>query len=359
MLRQEAVQQLAMTVAQAYIVLFSQNPHYPQLVTFTNPVINSGTNPDFMYFYTALDASGTYRLSGSRGSSLFIHLVQNSGMIGLHEVPGPPLRMLDVDSLEIASDGRFSVLMSCEKPEEFRQDWWQLDPRATSISIRQAAYDWDGEVDGRFAVECLDKWPPPSRPTVNDLSRHLGEVARFADRYLKSLHTLVATLESKPLNTLHLNTWSQFGGLSTQYYYQGRYELESDEALIVETEIPDRVRYWGIVILDEIFNALDWVNNQTSLNGFQAYRDSDGRFRAVLALHDPGVPNWLDPAGRRRGLLQGRWFEASCGPVPTIKRVKLCDVRKHLPADTPVVSTADRDEALRARRRGAQYRRKW
>jgi hypothetical protein len=358
-LHQEAVQQLAMTVAQGYGVLFSQDARYPQLISFTNPIVTSGTNPDFMYFYSALDGRGRYRLSGTRGTSLFIHVVQNSGMIGLHDMPGPPLSMLDVDSLTIAADGSFSVLISGQPPTGDQQNWWRLDPMTTSLSIRQASYDWSGEIDGRFAVECLDKWPPARRPAMTEIAARLSGVGRFADRYINYLRTLAGAVGSKPVNTLHINNWSQFGGLSTQYYYQGHYQLESDEALIIETEVPERVRYWGIVTLDELFNALDWVNNQSSINGFQATLDSDGRFRAVLAIADPGVPNWLDPIGRQRGFLQGRWFEASCGPVPRIERVKLADLRNHLPADTPRVSADQRDERLRDRRRGAQLRRKW
>jgi hypothetical protein len=119
------------------------------------------------------------------------------------------------------------------------------------------------------------------------------------------------------------------------------------------------VRYWGIALLDELFTALDWVNHQSSLNAHQALIDSDGRFRAVVALADPGVPNWLDPAGRSRGLLQGRWFEADHGPVPTITRVKMHALRDHLPQDTPLVDSRQRQAELRMRRRGAQFRRKW
>jgi hypothetical protein len=356
-LRQEAVQQLAMTAAQAYIILFSQRPDAPQLVTFTNPILNSGTNPDFMYFYAMLEAGRTYRLSGSRGSSRFIHVVQNSGMIGLDEAPGPPLAMLDVDSLRISADGEFSVVLSQERPGS--GDWWPLNPRTTSISIRQAACDWTAEVDGRFAIECLDAPRVPTRLDAGEIAERLRGMAPFIERYLASLERLLDILRGRPVNTLHLNDWRQFGGLASQYYYQGCFEVAPGEALLIESEIPERVRYWGIVTLDELFDALDWVNNQTSLNDSQIHHDSDGRFRAVLALQDPGVPNWLDPIGRRRGLLQGRWFEASSGPVPTVKRIPLAQLRAHLPSDTPVVSAAQRREFLQERSRGAQYRRKW
>ncbi len=356
-LRQEAVQQLAMTVTQAYYVLFSQRPDAPQLVTFTNPIVNSATNPDFMYSYAALDARRSYRLSGNRGSSRFIHIVQNSGMIGLDEVPGPPLAMLDIDSLARSASGSFSVLLSAERGDA--GDWWRLEPRTSSISIRQAACDWDGEADGRFAIECLDAVLPRPRLDAREIAARLGDVARFAERYIASLDALLAILRERPVNTLQLNDWRQFGGLANQYYYQGRFELAPGEVLVIESEVPRHARYWGIVTLDELFNTLDWVNNQTSLNDSQAQLDSDGRFRAVLSLEDPEVPNWLDPVGRRRGLLQGRWFEASSAPVPTVTRVPQGALRDFLPRDTPVVGKARRRELLQKRSRGAQYRRKW
>jgi hypothetical protein len=357
LLMQDSVQQLAMTIAQAYGVLFSQHPHYPQLVSFTNPIINSGTNPDFMYLYSAIDPQGTYRLSGNRGSSLFIHAVQNAGIIGLDEVPGAPLGMLDVDTLKIGADGEFYVILSAERRGD--EEWWQLDPAATSISIRQASYEWTLESDGRLAIECLDAHPPRPRPTTAETAAKLKTVARFAARYLKSLESLCKAVTAKPVNSLEVDDWSRFGGLSNQFYYQGRFELAPGEALILESGLPRRARYWGVVALDELFNALDWVNNQTSLNASQARLDSDGRFRAVLCLEDPGVPNWLDPIGRTRGFLQGRWFEASSGPLPTIRRVRLADLRQHLPRDTPSIDFDQRQTLLRIRRRGAQFRRKW
>lgn len=356
-LRQEAVQQLAMTVSQAYFVLFSQRPDAPQLVTFTNPIVNSATNPDFMYSYAAVDARRIYRLSGTRGSSRFIHVVQNAGMIGLDDVPGPPLAMLDIDSLVIPADGSFSVMLSAERQDT--SNWWQLNPRTSSISVRQAACDWVVEADGRLALECLDAVVPAPRLDAQEIAARLRDVARFADRYLASLDALLNTLRARPVNTLHLNDWRQFGGLANQYYYQGHFEVSPGEALVIESEIPRKTRYWGIVTLDELFNSLDWVNHQTSLNDSQAHLDSDGRFRAVLALEDPKVPNWLDPVGRRRGLLQGRWFEASSGPLPIVTRLPLAELRDFLPSDTPVVSSTQRRQLLQRRSRGAQYRRKW
>jgi len=79
----------------------------------------------------------------------------------------------------------------------------------------------------------------------------------------------------------------------------------------------------------------------------------------VISFKDPGVPNWLDTGGYLYGGIQGRWNKADSCPMPATKKVKLADLRKHLPADTPTVTAAERDASLRDRRMGAQFRRRW
>jgi hypothetical protein len=91
----------------------------------------------------------------------------------------------------------------------------------------------------------------------------------------------------------------------------------------------------------------------------QARVDGDGRFRAVISARDPGLPNWLDKANNKWGMIQMRWNKASDYPDPTIRKVKVSDVRKHLPADTPLVSAAERRQQLQARREAAQLRQTW
>jgi hypothetical protein len=76
-------------------------------------------------------------------------------------------------------------------------------------------------------------------------------------------------------------------------------------------------------------------------------------------MEDPGVPNWLDPAGFTEGTIYGRWYDCDSNPVPTITRVALPELRHHLPSDTPVVTSHEREAELRGRVRAAQRRRRW
>ena len=57
--------------------------------------------------------------------------------------------------------------------------------------------------------------------------------------------------------------------------------------------------------------SLDYINHQTSLNGTQAQKDPDGKIRIVVADQSPGVTNWIETLGHRKGYLQFRWQRVS------------------------------------------------
>ena len=107
---------------------------------------------------------------------------------------------------------------------------------------------------------------------------------------------------------------------------------------------------------DVWYQSLDWVNRQSSLNGQQAVVDDDGVFRAVVSHRDPGIANWLDTTGATQGCITYRWNQATNFPVPTLELVPFDEVTDHLPADTSRVTSEERSDLLRRRRRGALRR---
>ena len=150
-----------------------------------------------------------------------------------------------------------------------------------------------------------------------------------------------------------------YGGISTQRNGEAAFQLAPDEALIIETNMPEKCRYWSIHTMDDHAFLIDWMNRQSNLNGFNAKIDADGVFRAVVSAQDPGVPNWIDNAGYKTGSIQSRWERCTRYPDHTVVKVKVAEVRNYLPAETPVVSAEERDAAIRLRRKGAQMRRRW
>ena len=367
--RQEVYRQLFSGLSAGYLALLHADPDHPDFWPIFNMAYNYfAPNPDDAYYATPINPDGVYKISGYRGT---VHMVDFQLATGLLVTRGsgglgPVYGNFDLDKLHIKKDGSFEVVLSAERPAGYKGDWWKLDARAkadpiaTYLLVRQISYDWLHEVDGRFAIERLDVPAVKPRPTAQQIEANLRQISVFAENWTLFSLKWIKRYEDKGLvNKLVVHDLTANGGLSTQKYIEGLYDINADEALIYETEIPRHCRYWNIELTDRLWAAVDYVNRQSHLNGYTAKLGKDGKFRAVISAADPGVPNWLDNGGYGKGMLFGRWTECDSMPIPTLTRVKLADVRKYLPAETPVVSAEARDAAIRLRRKGAQLRRRW
>jgi hypothetical protein len=356
--RQESWHILFSQLVRGYLAAGYADPDYPEYTPLYNAALNlAAPNPDFIYYGAPVDGTGTYRLRGLRGTNRFTFIQFSSGRIGQAGPPGRTTGGFSLDDLTLGPDGAFDVLLSAERPAGHSGDWIRLDPETRGSFIRMASYDWLKEQDSVVGIERLDR--PARRPRVpaEQLAAALTGLPEFIEDHSLRWWRHMGDLRRRDLwNRLEEEPWGAFEG---QVYYEGLYRLADDEALLLETDVPKSGRYWGFLVCDMQFRTIDWVNHQSSLNAFQARIDSDGKFRAVICNSDPGAPNWLDTGGFREGAIQGRWNNCESEPVPTTRLVKLSELRRHIPADTPVVTPAERDRQLRDRRLGAQLRRKW
>ena len=202
------------------------------------------------------------------------------------------------------------------------------------MMVRLRSYDWGNELDPTLSIECLDPVPPKPRLTPEQIIARIKEMAKFPARKTRIYYRMQNGVKER----VGFNVFEPIrmkGALTKQVYWPACFQLDEDEALIIETEMPQRRPYWNIQLNDPYFNALEYVYRLSSTNGAMAKLSSDGKLRAVIALQDPGVPNWLDPAGYKEGGIYGRWYDCDTNPVPIIKRVPLAKLRDHLPADTP------------------------
>jgi hypothetical protein len=360
--RQELYRMMTSAIMGGHLGLVHADPDHPEFVPMLGQALNfAAPVPDFVYTYAPIDGRGRYRIRGHRGTTLFAVLTVSETYFTRTDAPKPGLANYDFDTLSIGDDGRFDVLLSAERPEGYTGDWWYLDPLATNLGVRHASYDWENEVDPRMSIERLDVPAPRPRESAATLGDRMREIASWVEYSIQ--HWLIHVEDSRHkgiVNRFEVHDYSGFTGASwPQTYMEGLFDIAQDEALLIETELPETVRYWSFMLADELFATIDWVNRQSSLNAHQARLDSDGRFRGVVAVRDPGVPNWLDTGGRLRGVMQGRWNQASSAPHPKVTKLPLSELRDHLPADTPRVTPAQRDASLRSRRHGAQMRRKW
>jgi Protein of unknown function (DUF1214) len=317
-------------------------------------------NADTVYKSAMIDGAGSYRLRGTRGTTRMLVLAQlgpDTIRTGQH---GPALFQYDFDDLTLDADGMFDVIVSQARPDGHIGHWWQLDPNAEKFMVRIVGCAWGHEREPRFGIDRLDVPPSAGRRSADDLAFRLSEVATIARNCALAFPDKVEQIRAAGhINSLNVVDFAQMTGLARQSYYEGAYDLADDEALITEVRIPAKVDYWSLILTNEIYETTDWINNQSSLNDSQAVVDSDGIFRAVISAGDPGVANWLDTTGYRRGAVQGRWFGADERPTPTMVKVKLSEVVAHLPVDTKRVSPEERDALMRDRRIRAQMRTIW
>lgn len=358
-LRAEQYRQFLMNLSLGYFLYFQSNPDHPDWAPFLNSVYLLQPNPDDTYLLAPVRGDATYRITGRRGTVKLLTFSVGANMMGMGEGPGKNFSYHDADDLTLGPNGEIDVILSAERPQGHSGDWLALHPEADFIMVRQRSYDWAGEEAGRLAIERVGGDPLKPRQDIATIDRQLrallgGFTERLSRQWLNYQNDVI---RRGVINRLEMTDIG--GNIPVQVYWQGMFRLEPGQALILETALPERQLYWNVQLNDEFWNAVEFVYRQSSLNGHQARLDSDGRFRAVIALEDPGVPNWLDPAGTMFGMLIGRWYAADSLPMPTLTPVPFAELRRHLPPDTPTVSPAERAEQLRLRRLGAQLRRRW
>ncbi len=341
----------------------------PAFMPLWNFALNQGgPNPDYVYLQTEVDEGGVYEITGFRGTSRFVEITQSQRRImnmdtftkprGDKPSRGPTTH--ELDDLTIGADGSFRVVLSAERPAGHTGDWWPMDPGVVSLLVRKCAADWIDEIDARIAINRLDVRGDDMTPEA--FAQRFADMPKWIEGMIHfDTHLVRYYLEHHGKNVLLQSKWiQQGGGLATkQAYYDGIHEIADDEALVVEFPVPDPCLYWQILVADDRFSTVDWVNRQSSLNDVQGHIDDDGWFRCVVSKRDPGVWNWLDKADFPWGILQARFYRADEYPEATVTKVAVADVLAHLPAGTRTVTPAEREAQLLTRRTGAQLRRIW
>lgn len=358
--RADVYRQTMASLSYSYFAYFHATPEHPDWAPLWNPVYTLQPNPDDIYLYSPISGKYRYRISGNRGTVKILSFTSQRGMSGMVDSFADIGGHNDIDDADIVYEpnGDFEILFSAERPQGWTGNWGKIDPTATGLFTRYRMYDWENEFDPRLSIECLDPVPPKPRPSPDAILNGIREMSKFPARKTRSYYRLQnAVKEAVGFNVFQPTRMK--GALTKQVYWPACFQFEEDEALIIETDIPDHAPYWNVQLNDPYFNALEYVYRLSSTNGAMARLSSDGKYRGVIALTDPGVPNWLDPAGYKEGGIYGRWYDCDSEPVPTITRVKLADLRNHLPGDTPVVTPEERAEELRRRVRACQRRRRW
>ena len=300
--------------------LFERDPSAPRFHRIVDPDRKVlGDNPDAVYFDAPVSADHIYRVTGETKGATYVSITVESGE-AWGSMSNQVVGVLNDDSFDANADGRFEILLGGEPRD---RNWLALPERSGSISTRHyfedpthAAADPARVPEMRIQVIDSGGRPattPPPRPSDDTVAAGIRRVAGLVREL---------TVDRPPHSSAEPRSWisrvpnvfptpDRPGDLGLAAfdaaYAMAPFLLGPDEALVIRARWP-KCRYANVCLWNRHLQTFDYASRSISLNRAQTTADADGRFTAVIAHTDPGVPNWLDTEGRPFGIVYWRFM---------------------------------------------------
>ncbi len=352
-----AAQELEMEVDRAH-------PRLTRMFTPMRSFIADGT--DTLYHEAKLDDSRSYECTVRRGDDLFFSIVvYASDDEGMREM----VSFLVDEAISFEGkegDQVATIHISAERPEGAK-NWLELKGKKPFILTRQYFPESVTEVDdGKYraasmAIRCLDGAPVPGAYRPDDLSKGLDRIVAF-------MHdTVDAALGISAFVALNMIEYDQDAVNPTRIgadgnlildeerndeytadeiadmvdpkvvannlpgpgigYIGASFKLADDEAILIEGKnVP--CRYWSCQLFNHFLQSGDYRYHTVSLNNRQVHFNEDGSFRIYASRKNPGVKNWLDTEGHRRGQVVLRILLAETDMDSELSVIKIADIPK-------------------------------
>lgn len=300
----------------------------PAMVPIVGPTRKfMGDNADAYYYYAPIDPNRSYRIQGVRGDAAYLSLTVYGGPQD-GRWSNRIVCTLNDRNMVFNEDDTFEVILS---PNEQPGNWMKLEPDAECVITRDYLLD---PVNGRetsWQIEAVDPAPPP-RLSDADMARRLRYTANFlrdsfavSPMALDDSHPMIdevnAISEPYPVPQVTVG-WAAHDAS----YAMGSFDLEEDQALIIEGTSPECV-FWNMCLWNPYLQTYDYRYEQVTINGGQVQYEDDGSWRIVISSRDPGMPNWVSTADHRQGLIWFRWFLPESMPIrPESRIVALSDL---------------------------------
>jgi hypothetical protein len=333
----EGYDYLAGSIQASLHLAWAYQRDFPYFVQSTGPYAKMGLdNPDTLYFHSYLRDDAEYVVTGRRGSTADLSFQVLNGDYSPAEVPDS-LAAFDDREIEIAGDGTFELRFGPAAGAAGR-NYFTLGQGSAMLLVREVYSDWESELRGTISIRRADRAgcaPPP--PDTAVMAKRYGVAGKILLSRLRTFLTFPQWFYLQlPVNTMTAPRPTP-GGLATQFSSAGHFDLDDDQAMIVTVPAAGRdiAPYQGIQLGSMWYISLDYVHHQTSLTADQARTDPDGMIRFVISERDPGVANWLERTGHRRGYVQIRWQrltrELKSGDGPSVEVVPAGQVADALP----------------------------
>lgn len=293
---------------------------FPVLGAIPNMVKIGCDNPDALYQRVNVSPRHTYRITGRRGTVNYLGIGAYSG--GYQTGAARPAQQGYVEDNDPDDTGSVDVIVSVDRPARLEggQRWLEMSDATSLLIVRQFHLDRTTERPAELHIECLD--PPTGAPAplrARDLVHGLAMSGLFVQGCVEMFLGWVDDQFRARPNTLDFLAaddlaagWSD----PNQLFRHGYWTLAPGEALVVEVP-PIDAYYWNFQLNNLWEESLDYRFLSVTVNKHTATYEPDGRARIVVCEHDPGIGNWMDPAGHRHGTFGLRYNQVGQDRAPT------------------------------------------
>lgn len=300
---------------------FDSDPKRPVFHRWLSPTKKLlGDNPDAVYYGAVVDPAGTYRIRGNLQGAAYTSFTVETGAQDGHLSKGLISTLNDTE-FDVAADGSYEIIASPDPQPSGSRNWLRLEPGAGSITTRhywelERSAAADPTLHVPIWIEPVEN-PGPAAP-MDDAAVAAG--IRRVINFVRG-----ATIDFPDLPPEVMPAWvsrevNRFSGSEDGEgntgigysakdidYRQTLYELDADQALVMRGRFP-RCRFANVVLWNHRLQTPPYRYRRVSLNRRQVRYEQDGSFEIVVAHRDPGVPNWIDPAGLRTGMIFWRFL---------------------------------------------------
>lgn len=316
-----------------------ERPRFSLIVSPARKIL--GDNPDSIYHQAAIRGDRSYRIKGRRTGqdyiSFTVHGTDPTGGYG-----GPVLADINDDHFTFDADDRYEIVLSATKPaDDDPAVWVPLDPDARTVIVRNyfqhvvSAHN-DPEIHVVLDIEPLEDLGPSPALTDAEMAVRINESATMLEAITIGLRVFgepatVPFVSNEPNSVgppwSFRATGEAVAGAVDIFYSSGSFELGPDDAMVMEGSIPPS-RFTNVMLWNIHMQTLDYRTRRQALNVAQIVTEADGSYRIVISEKDPGVPNWLDTGGHRRGTIFWRFLLPESDPeTPRCHVVNVAELR--------------------------------
>lgn len=286
-----------------------------------------GDNPDYRYGTASLNARLSYILTISPNDADRLGIGTYSGGLGTDKgllCDG----YLNSEDLVAEPDGSFKISVSSTH-DTSAPNHLTTGPDTNSILIRETLVRPEVDRPAEIMITCITPDAQDSPMSSSDLDIALTRLAPFVRGTVKQFLGWTNVFAESPnqIYPLHPSFLATAQGDAHTLYHNGYFELPDAETGLEVRFTPPPCRYWNLQGASHWLESFDPVGAAVNLNNVTATVESDGSIRAIFALSDPGIPNWIDTAGHLRGCIALRIIGADATTEPLTPQCKLVPLR--------------------------------